>query len=169
MPRDITLTELARLNVLDAAATDLRVQTEDNHIERYSDKYEQAVDRFVAVARPHLLPTPAAPFSQRPVGAAGVPSPCSGSAASSPDLASVRDPRSPDAAAVGAISFPGGGTTFTAGLLTYEGLHDALTSFFDELREGSFQPDFNADRATEMLQYIIRHAEQHNEVREAAE
>jgi hypothetical protein len=168
MPRDITLTELARLNVLDAAATDLRVQTEDNQIERYADKYEQAVDRFVAVARPHLLPNPVAPFSPRPEGAAGVPSPCPGSAASSPDLASVRDPRSPEAAAEGAIPLPGSGTTYPSGLLTFEGLHDALIACHRDMCEGHFQ-FAPRDWPGEMLHYIIRHAEQQDEAREAAE
>lgn len=52
----------------------------------------------------------------------------------------------------------GGGLSITGGLLTFEGLHDALVACHRDLTEGHFQPS-PICWADDVTRYIIRHAE----------
>lgn len=164
MPRDITLTEARAAQELaqNARAIVRRILDEPASPlgemfkappEKLAKDYETALDQIIRIARPNLFAVAKQASPESPT----------------PPLS----PEASGAAAAGVASSPPAGSghpspSVTAGLLTYEGLHDALIAFHAELHEGTFQPDPGTDAATQQFNYIIRHAERQSDEAEFA-
>lgn len=156
MPREITLKETATVKHLAEQSAELATAALTGEpMERLQEGYERLLGDLIALARPgptageialKLIPEPpTAPLSP---GASG-------------------------AAAAGVASSPPAGgdhlsPCVTGGLLTYEGLHDALVAYQADVFGGHVQPDAEG-WAKQTFDFIIRHAERASDEAELAE
>lgn len=176
MPREITLKETATVKHLAAQSAELAAAALTGQpMERLQEGYEQLLGDLIALAFPvsvqseRILPDgfrctisrDGAVFVSGPMASAMV-----GYINSEPPTATL-SPGASGAAAAGVASSPpaGGGhlsPCVTAGLLTYEGLLDALTAYQADVFGGHVQPDAEG-WARQTFDFIIRHAERQSD------